>query len=233
MISVPIGKQYPLPKATVHDAVVAGATYLPNNPSAYGVRNELVLVFFLTDEFDGDKPFKIWKTIVIDEEGMGRGSNAPVYFDALGIPVVNGQYQLNPPALVGVNCRITLYHDRNVTTGVIKPKIARFGIAPSLPGTERFVIPPEWVMTGRTGQASGSPYQQKSSTPVGSSQPVHSQTVPRPINPDSEQLRDSIKQAKSKLKKPGGGLFGSFVTGANAPAPAPAPTPEEDADFLQ
>ena len=156
-----------------------------------------------------------------------------MYFDALGVPIVGGQYQLDPPALVGVNCRVNLYHDKNATTGVTKAKIVKFGITPPLPGTVPFIIPPEWSMTGHTGQASGSAYQQKSATPVGSSQPVHSQTAPRLINPSPEQLHESVKQVKSKLKKPGG-LFGSFVTSNNAPATAPAPTPEEeDADFLQ
>ena len=137
-----------------------------DNPGIYGVRNELELVFFLADEFDGDKPFKIWKTIVIDEDGMGRGSNAPVYFDALGVPIVGGQYQLDPPALVSVNCRVNLYHDKNATTGVTKAKIVKFGITSPLPGTVPFIIPPEWSMTGHTGQASeGAPTEQKSATP--------------------------------------------------------------------
>jgi hypothetical protein len=229
-IIVKATKQYPYPAAGEHTAVVANAVFLPNNPSFNGaIRDEIQFIYYLTDEFtDQDKPFRIWKNITTEP---GRGANFPVFMDALGVKPINGLWKVDVKDLIGVNCRLTLYHDRTAA-GIIKAKIVKYGIAAPLPGAVKYVIPPAFCLTGRTDSNAPGGFQSTMQSPADdfevrtppASPPRYSSIeamkaaagiLPTPAVADPEaSIAAAVAAARAKRAKG----HESFTTGGNATA---------------
>jgi hypothetical protein len=173
-------KVFELPKPGAHNAVVAKAVYLKDNPAPSGQswapRDELALTFVITDQKAADgRPLFMWKNITTKDPG--QGSYFPVYMHALGVEMVDGLYPVDTDFLVGRTCRLNVAHAMN-RKGQTKAKIAPFGIAPPLPGSAKtIVIPAEWSLAGKNNQEADF---QEADFPRGDPEEVDASELPAP-----------------------------------------------------
>lgn len=170
-------KTYDQAKPGEHPAVCANAVFQAAADAKYR-KDHFTLTYYIGDQTTTTgRPVRIYKDLNLE---FGAEAHLPKYLDAMGLPpvaLVARQHHVDVdamiPGFIGANCRLIIITGKN-EKGQPKSKIV--DILPPLPGSPKLIIPPQFVLYGRTdSQSSG--FFQESATPISS--PVQTTTASR------------------------------------------------------